>query len=278
METRELVRTINEGIKNYLTNLHTNTIGRVVAVNSTTIDVQPVINRKVDGESIPLPVFKEVPPIFLQGGTSNDTFPIAVGDYCILIVMERCIDRWYSGQDEQPPLEDRMHDYSDAIAIVGVNPLLKALPIPEKVTRKGDQIVTGNVTHTGNYNQTGDFTQEGDFNLTGDMTIEGTTHNIKGNVNIDGNLVVTGNISGAQISASGGISATGSGGIDSEGDISSDGDISGTNITASGKVTMATMKIGATDVTESFFTSHTHSGGNYSNGAGLVTGTSGVPN
>lgn len=216
MEVFELNRIIEKMIRNDRANLHTMTIGRVVAVNPESIDVQPVINRMFNNESIPLPVFKNVPPVFMQGGASYEAFPITIGDYCLLLVNERSFDKWYAGQDEIEPIEQRMHDYSDCFAICGVNPLAAAKTIPsDKIVREGDTEITG------------DIDQEGNLTITGD--VEQT-----GNMTITGNLIVNG------------------------------------NITCSGVITMASMVIGATPVTEAFFTSHTHpqQGG----------GTTGVPN
>ena len=164
-------------IGNALMNVHTATIGRVVKVNATTIDVQPVINHVHNGKDVPLPIFPKVPPVFLQGGSSYDAHPIAVGDYCLLIVVERCFDNWYAGSDEVRPPEKRMHDYSDTFAIVGINPLAKAINIPSVIQRKGDSNVTGNYVHQGNYN------------LTGNMVINGNL-TVNGNINCTGRLTV----------------------------------------------------------------------------------------
>lgn len=148
-ETRSLLDTLRGAITAALADTHTATIARVTAVGATTINCRPVINRVVNGESIALPEFVDVPPLFLQGGNSYTAHPIAIGDYCLLIFTERCFDRWYAGQDYQPPLELRMHDYSDAIAIVGINPLADAITIPSTIKQVGDTEQIGNYTHTG---------------------------------------------------------------------------------------------------------------------------------
>ena len=137
MEKRQLVDTLFLLMSDALADLHTATIARVTKVGDTTIDCQPVINRKVEGESKPLPVFADVPPIFLNGGSSYLAHPIAVGDYALLLFTERCFDRWYNGEDEQTPLELRMHDYSDGFALVGLRPLAGAVTIPSETTMTG---------------------------------------------------------------------------------------------------------------------------------------------
>ena len=166
MEVRDLVNTLQTAITKALANTHTATIGKVVSVGEKTIDVQPVINRVVDGESIELPVFQEVPPIFLSGAGSSLTMPISVGDYALLIFTERCFDRWWNGQDNQEPLEMRMHDYSDGFALVGLQNKSGALTIPNDMTFTGDLIIDGNLTVNG------EITAENiSVPLTGDVTV-----------------------------------------------------------------------------------------------------------
>ena len=177
-EKLQLTDIMADAIGEALSNLHTATIAKVTAVQEKTISVQPVINRVVDGKSIQLPQFTKVPPLFLQGGGSYTAHPIAIGDYCLLILTERCFDRWYDGADFQDPAEFRMHDYSDGIAIVGINPLAGALTIPEVIQQ------------TGNANADGDHTHQGDRTQTGNQTIIGDLH-------VDGNITCTGKLTAA---------------------------------------------------------------------------------
>lgn len=172
----ELPDVMNDAILAALANTHTILIARVEAVKATTIDVQPVIQRVVDGQAIDLPLFPDVPPIFLQGGSSYDAHPIAAGDYCLLLINERCFDRWYAGDDGQPPLEFRMHDYSDGFALVGVNPASMAKTIPTTIERFGDSTVTGAWVHTGSYDLTGPLTVTGNTTTIGNT--ESTTYSV----------------------------------------------------------------------------------------------------
>ena len=180
-EKLRLTDIIADAIGEALSNLHTATIAKVTAVQEKTISVQPVINRVVDGKSIQLPQFTKVPPLFMQGGGSYTAHPIAVGDYCLLILTERCFDRWYSGSDFQDPAEFRMHDYSDGIAIVGINPQAGALTIPSVIQQTGDT------------NQDGNYTRQGSLVQIGDMTITGNLH-------VDGEITCTGDVVAGGIS------------------------------------------------------------------------------
>ena len=180
-EKLQLTDIMADAIGEVLSNLHTATIAKVMSVQAKTISVQPVINRVVDGMSIQLPQFTKVPPLFLQGGGSYTAHPIAIGDYCLLILTERCFDRWYDGADFQDPAEFRMHDYSDGIAIVGINPLAGALTIPDVIQQTGDT------------NQDGDYTRQGSLVQIGDMTITGDLH-------VDGGITCTGDVVAGGIS------------------------------------------------------------------------------
>lgn len=162
----ELTTVMDDAILTALSNTHTILIGRVVTVKAKTIDVQPVIQRVVDGQAYDLPLFPDVPPVFLQGGSSYDAHPITAGDYCLLLINERCFDRWYDGADGVPPLEFRMHDYSDAFALVGVNPASIAKTIPTTIERFGDSTVTGAWVHSGSYSLTGPLDVSGNTNST----------------------------------------------------------------------------------------------------------------
>lgn len=119
-----------EAVAGAMADLHTATIAKVTKVGEKTIECKPVINRVVNGESIPLPVFADVPPMFLGGGSSYVSMPIEVDDYCLLIFTERCFDRWWNGQDFQSPAELRMHDYSDGFAFCGIRNLAGLIAIP----------------------------------------------------------------------------------------------------------------------------------------------------
>lgn len=197
MEQKQLINTMAQAIEQALANMHTCTIAKVTAVNETTIDCKPVFNRLVKGQDIELPVFSEVPPITLQGGSSYHAFPIAVGDYCLLFFTERCFDGWYNGQDDVLPLEYRMHDYSDGIAIVGLNNLAGAISIPSVIQQTGDTNQDGNYTHQGNRDQVGDYGLEGDIVHDGDAEQVGDSEQtgnriINGLLTVNGNFVING--------------------------------------------------------------------------------------
>ncbi|HEJ7869716.1 TPA: phage baseplate assembly protein V [Serratia marcescens] len=70
--------------------------------------------------SLSLPLLVDVPVIFPRGGGVTLTFPVKAGDECLLVFSDRCIDFWWQSGGVQEPVDGRMHDLSDAFAIVGL--------------------------------------------------------------------------------------------------------------------------------------------------------------
>lgn len=163
-----LTNIIKNAIDEALSNTHTAIIAKITKINNSTINAKPVFKRVVNDVEIDLPVFVDIPIMTLQGGSNYRIMPISVGDYTLLIFSERCIDDWYLGADNKKPREYRIHDYSDAIAIVGLNNINNAISIPS-----GYEKVNGDVVHTGKNTQIGDFIITGTINQTGDNTIIG---------------------------------------------------------------------------------------------------------
>ena len=74
------------------------------------------------------PPFAGVPVITLGGGGGAVTFPITAGDQCMLVFIDRDIDNWWlSGTQGLPPNTTRLHNFSDAVAIVGLRSKNKSL-------------------------------------------------------------------------------------------------------------------------------------------------------
>lgn len=194
MSTSTILEVINEGIENAFSNHNKILFGKVEKVNEKTIDIKPSYNGLYNGEEFELPLLVDVIPIFLQGGTSYRADPISVGDYAVIFISDRCIEGWYNGNDNKLPRQYKMHDLSDAFAIVGINQLSNAITVPNVITEIGDKHIEGNhehignVTHTGNYNLTGNLTVTGDIILNG-LSLQSfvTTHTHSGVQNGSGN-------------------------------------------------------------------------------------------
>ena len=101
--------------------------GRIERYDATRrmADVKPlVMGSYVDAAGVrhaePLPVLTNVPVLFPGGGGFFVTFPVAVGDVCELRFADASLDRWKAMGGEVDPVEDRPHDLSNAVALVGL--------------------------------------------------------------------------------------------------------------------------------------------------------------
>lgn len=189
IDNLSLTEVLDDNVNMAMANLHTATIAKITKVNQKTINAKPVFNRVVDGESIELPEFAEVPIFYLHGGSSSIRFPIAVGDYCLLIFIERCIDDWVFGKDFSDPREPRMHDYSDAVALVGLSNQNGSPDTVTTTTILGDINMTGNLNIVGNITVTGNITASG--TITGGIDVIGGGISLKNHrhSNPEGGLV-----------------------------------------------------------------------------------------
>ncbi|EFJ8095999.1 hypothetical protein AXX78_001904 [Escherichia coli] len=92
--------------------------------DAVTVVVQPAIKgHEPDSnginQSTTLPLLVDVPVVFPRGGGCTLTFPVKAGDECLVIFADRCIDFWWQSGGIQEPVDERMHDLSDAFCIVG---------------------------------------------------------------------------------------------------------------------------------------------------------------
>ena len=97
-----------------------------------TAQVQPAIKRLfIEEGPVDLPLCVDVPVQFPQGGNFILTFPVGPPDECLLVFSERAIDFWWHKGGVQLPAEYRMHDLSDAFAIVGVRNRTRAADVAD---------------------------------------------------------------------------------------------------------------------------------------------------
>ena len=116
-----------------LIDLHVAKPGKIVSYDNTkkTAVVQPAFNSLLkNGSIIALPPINDVPVAILQGGGFSLQFPIAAGDPCLLIFVDRDISVWLQTGEQAVPATQSLHDYSDVIALVGPSPLTAGLPSP----------------------------------------------------------------------------------------------------------------------------------------------------
>jgi len=92
-------------------------------LEAQTVSVQPAIKGETlapDGSTslVNLPLLVDVPIVWPRGGGYALTFPIAAGDEVLVVFGSRCIDGWWQSGGVQKAVDDRMHDLSDAFAIL----------------------------------------------------------------------------------------------------------------------------------------------------------------
>ena len=89
-----------------------------------TVDVLPLINDRgrINGvvTDVEFAVLVDVPIALFGAGTFTVTLPIQVGDECIVLFMDRCIDAWFQSGGQQNQISPRQHSLSDGIAIFGL--------------------------------------------------------------------------------------------------------------------------------------------------------------
>lgn len=107
-----------------------------------TIKAQPTIMEIVQddfGKSVyhPLPLLLDVPVMFPSAGGFQITFPINVGDECLVHFSDRCIDAWWQNGGIQSQAEIRMHDLSDGFAVFGPKSLVN-VPLTDTVNMRID--------------------------------------------------------------------------------------------------------------------------------------------
>ena len=95
--------------------------------------VQPTIMMPIRGEdeqfvATALPLLTDCPVHFPSGGNCTLTFPVKVGDECLVVFSSRCIDSWWQSGGVQEQAERRMHDLSDGFVFVGVRSQPRTIP------------------------------------------------------------------------------------------------------------------------------------------------------
>ncbi len=133
--TPELEDVIRLALENFQSSFHVALPGRIESYDESTqtATVKPLLkNSFVDADGVDvvedLPVINSVPVQFMRGGGFFLSFPIVKGDHVLLVFNERSTDKFQTGTgDDTDPVDTRMHNLSDAVAIPGFYPDSKAL-------------------------------------------------------------------------------------------------------------------------------------------------------
>lgn len=136
-----------------------------------------IANKKVIGQnSDGTQKVRDYAPIIAKVCYANPfcTFPITEGMECILLFSDREIESWFINGSVNPRGYERMHDLTDAVAIVGIRSL------PQMITILTDCLNL--------------FYGNSSFNLQTDAAnLNSATITLQGDtININGNLVING--------------------------------------------------------------------------------------
>lgn len=120
---------LSERIEAELMGLHTATPARVVSYDATKqrAKVQVQLKREFENsdgtvKELRVAPILDVPILFPRAGGYSLTFPVAAGDPCLIVFLERDASGWQKTGQESVPPSARRHDYSDAVAILGLWP------------------------------------------------------------------------------------------------------------------------------------------------------------
>ncbi len=161
--------------------------------DAVTAVVQPAIKGAEKDESgaevsVNLPLLVDVPVVFPRGGGCTLTFPVKAGDECLVIFADRCIDFWWQSGGIQEPVDERMHDLSDAFCIVG----------PQSQAKK-----IGGISTTAAQLRTDDGSAFIELAAGGAVTITSPQITINGPLQVNGEITSTGDQVAAGISQTG---------------------------------------------------------------------------
>ena len=144
--------------------------------------------------NVALPKLVDCPVQFPSGGGFTLTFPVKLGDECLIHFSARCIDNWWASGKVSTQAEMRMHDLSDGFVVPKVWSIPNVIPSISTasaqlrsddgstyidiaagvITVKAASVIVNSTTST--------------VNASGGATLNG-------NAQINGNLIVSGSIS-----------------------------------------------------------------------------------
>lgn len=170
-----------------------------VDLSRQVVSVRPALMGKLRGyegqiNEVQYPVLTEVPIVFPRACGLSVTYPVRVGDECLVIFADSCIDFWWQNGGIQSTNDTRKHDLSDGIAIFGLSSQPRKL---SSVSSSAIEIRTDSRSDWISF-QGGKL----DININGStsvtthsatVTAQSTTVNCPNNT-VNGSLTVTGNI------------------------------------------------------------------------------------
>lgn len=202
-DLRELLHKIKYEVKSEINCV---SVGRIVTFypSTQTADISINYKRVLKNRSavkageytdfmLEYPTLLRCPVMVMNGGGGYISFPITAGDSCIILFNDRDMDLWLEEESVvSAPNTERMHDLSDAIALVGIKSIGSVIQSYDstslKVSYKNTTIV---IKTNGDLEITGandiSISSGGDINLnaSGDVSISGDTITIEGTTAVE---------------------------------------------------------------------------------------------
>lgn len=215
--------------------------GIVTKVNleAQTVEVKIALMGSVTDETdtttyVQYPILPDVPIVWPRAGGLAITLPVAVGDECLVVFADRCIDAWWQSGGVQRPMDSRKHDFSDAFAIFGVTSQPRRLPSvsADAIEIRDDARANWLSLKPGAL----------DINIEGDVTVNCKSSKVTAasstlvtcpSNKVDGPLTVTGLITGQ-----GGIVVSGGGGATVTGSFTLNGGLTSTEDVVAGGISL----------------------------------------
>ncbi len=138
---------IAAAIESALIDVHVALPGQVQSYNAVTqtatveLQVQRVLPQGVNFVTESLPVLENVPVMFPRTNAFMLTFPIAEGDYGLVVFNEMSIDQWRSKGDNTSPGDIGRHTLTGGVFQPGLMPLSETVVLDDIA----DDVVLGNV-------------------------------------------------------------------------------------------------------------------------------------
>jgi hypothetical protein len=130
-----LAEIIRLAIASKLLDVHSAEVARVESYNAATqtIDALPMVRRAIvdsdgDVQHEELPKIPNVPVLFPRSGAFSLTWPLAPGDFVLLVFCSSACGNWRETGDVSDPGDLRRHDLSYSFAVPGIGPNSATLP------------------------------------------------------------------------------------------------------------------------------------------------------
>lgn len=178
----DLTQTLSAAVSNAAQQINCMRIATVVEFYPENLTVQvkladkKLIGLNPDGSQI----LEEYPPVYAKVCYCNPfcTFPLTKGMECILLFNDRELETWFINGGSNIQAYPRMHDLTDAVAIVGIRSLPMMIKILTdclhlfygqsdiQIRNESITVNTAALNINGNVSQTGDTAQEGTITAT----------------------------------------------------------------------------------------------------------------